>query len=295
MAIVVLGSANMDLVVRQERLPLPGETIFGRSFSTVPGGKGLNQAIASARLGGDVEFVGSVGSDEYGARLRRALEIDGVRTTHVGLSDLPTGTAHISVTDTGENSIVVVRGANTSVTTLNDLQRELIRSSDFLVTQFELPLPIVEEALEVAHSAGVFTVLTPAPVQAFPESMLRLVDLIVLNELEALEITGCQSPERAGRILSADGHSALITLGASGCLVTRDAQILGFLPARKVKSVDTTAAGDTFVGALVTRIAAGDQLLIAAEWATIAASISVTRNGASSSMPRLDEVRSLLK
>ena len=217
--IAVLGSANMDLVVRQPRLPKPGETMFGTDFSTVPGGKGLNQAVAAARIGGSVEFLGAVGNDSYGTQLRELLTSEGLGISGLATASAPTGTAHISVVDSGENSIVVVSGANLSVTALTDEQRATIAASAFLVMQCELPLSVLVEAIAVAKEAGVFTVLTPAPVMPLPDGFLASVDLVVPNQIETIELTGEADPVRAAEVLSAHQTWAIVTLGSEGSVV----------------------------------------------------------------------------
>jgi ribokinase len=304
--IAVLGSANMDLVVRQPRLPEPGETMFGSGFSTVPGGKGLNQAVAAARQGGTVDFIGAVGGDAYGLELRNLIDTERIGATGLAETDAATGTAHISVLDSGENSIVVVSAANAGVTELNADQESTIRQARFLVMQCELPVPALTAGIEIARANGVFTVLTPAPVVALPDGFLDSVDLVVPNQGEAAELTGQADPVRAAELLSADGTWAIVTLGAEGCVVAFDGTALGLAPARPVTPVDTTAAGDTFVGALVARLAAAElstpvsagiteeRMIDAVRWATVASSISVTRPGATSSMPALAEVAAIL-
>ena len=301
--IAVLGSANMDLVVRQARLPQPGETMFGADFSTVPGGKGLNQAVAAARLGADVTFLGAVGADAYGTQLRALLATEGIRSTELATADAPTGTAHISVVDSGENSIVVVSGANATVTTLSVEQRAIVADSAFLVMQCELPVSVLVEGIRVARAAGVFTVLTPAPVVPLPAGFLASVDLVVPNQIEAAELTGESDPVRAAEVLSAGQTWAIVTLGSKGSVVAFDGEALGLAPARPVTAVDTTAAGDTFVGALVARLAVDsvhgtavtpDQMIEAVRYATVASSIAVTRAGATSSMPVSAEVAAIL-
>jgi ribokinase len=305
--IAVLGSANMDLVVRQPRLPQPGETMFGSGFGTVPGGKGLNQAVAAARQGAPVDFVGAVGDDAYGRELRGVLVTETIGAHGLVDAAAPTGTAHISVLDSGENAIVVVSGANATVTSLDAAQDATIRQAAFLVMQCELPVAALEAGIAVARANGVFTVLTPAPVVALPAGFLESVDLIVPNQIEAAELTGETDPVRAAELLSAGTTWAIVTLGAEGCVVAFDGTVLGLAPARPVTAVDTTAAGDTFVGALVARLAAAElpdvltaadiseqRMIDAVRWATVASSISVTRAGATSSMPDLAEVAAIL-
>lgn len=292
--IVVLGSANLDLVVRQPRLPLPGETIFGSDFFTVPGGKGLNQAVAAARAGAEVAFLGAVGADDFGHRLRAQLLADGIDDTGLAETDAPTGTAHIAVVDGGENSIVVVPGANAAVTGLGEVDRELIAGADTLVMQLERPLPLVAEALAFARASGVRTVLTPAPVQMLADETLALVDLLVPNALEARELAGLDDEVEAARALSRAAATVVMTRGARGALVARGGEIVLEVSAHPVEAVDTTAAGDTFVGVLAARRGAGDALEAALHAAGVAASISVTRPGASSSMPTWDEIAAAL-
>ena len=304
--IAVVGSANMDLVVRQPRLPKPGETMFGSGFSTVPGGKGLNQAVAAARQGGAVDFIGAIGADAYGRDLRDLVAGEGIGAAGLAEALAPTGTAHISVVDSGENSIVVVSGANATVTALTAAQESTIQQASFLVMQCELPVQALEAGITIAQANGVFTVLTPAPVVSLPAGFLASVDLVVPNQIEAAELTGESDPVRAAEVLSAGRTWAIVTLGAEGCVVAYDGTVLGLAPARPVRAVDTTAAGDTFVGALVARLASADlvagvrggiseeRMIDAVRWATVASSISVTRHGATSSMPSLAEVAAIL-
>ncbi len=309
----------MDLVVRQPRLPRPGETMFGSGFSAVPSGTGLNQAVAAARLGAAVDFLGMVGADLHGEQVRGVLASEGIRAEGLGSSSLPTGTAHISVVDSSENSIVVVSGANAALTTLSQVQLDTIGSAAFLVLQCELPVAVLTEGLGAARTAGVFTVLTPAPLVALPDGFLDQVDLVVPNQLEAAELTGENDPVRAAEVLSAGRTWAILTLGAEGSVVAFDGAVLGLAPARPVRAVDGGGAGDTFVGALVARLAtavprgraaraepspaadAADaagiteaEMIDAVRWATVAASVSVTRPGTIPAMPTLAEVTAIL-
>jgi ribokinase len=293
-AIVVLGSANLDLVVRQPRLPRPGETMFGTGFSTVPGGKGLNQAVAAARAGGDVGFLGAVGSDAFGEQLRRCLRDDGIDTDGLEEVDAPTGTAHISVLDGGENAIVVVSGANAAITALDDAGQRRIEQARYLVAQFERPIELISEAFVVARGLGIQTVLTPAPVAAVDAGLLQLVDILIPNAQEACELAGLADETEAAVALSRSAGIVVMTRGGRGALVAREGAVVADVPAREVEAVDTTGAGDTFAGVLVARLAAGDQLDAALDAATAAASISVTRPGATTSMPTWDEIAAVL-
>lgn len=292
--IVVLGSANMDLVVRQPRLPEPGETMFGSSFSTVPGGKGLNQAIAAARVGGSVAFLGAVGGDAFGRELRETLQAAGVDTDGIALVERPTGTAHISVLDGGENAIVVVPDANGVELPLDDVQRAAIRAARYLVVQFERPLPLVAEAVAFARSVGVTTVVTPAPVLPLSEDFLDAVDILVPNAGEARELAGLDDETDAARALSKRAGTVVMTRGARGALVARGGEIVEEVQPYAVTPVDTTGAGDTFTGVLVARLAAGASEPEALRAAAVAAAIATTRAGASTSMPTWDEVEPLL-
>lgn len=292
--VLVLGSANMDLVVRQPRLPRPGETIAGSSFTTVPGGKGLNQAVAAARAGADVGFLGAVGTDPFGERLRDTLRGEGIDIAGLVEVGEPSGIAAISVVDGGENSIVVVAGANDAIAELDAASRELIAGARFLVAQLERPLPLVREAFALARSAGVTTVLTPAPVVGLPDGLLELVDVLVPNAAEACELAGLDDATAAARALSESAGMVVMTRGAEGALVAVGGRVVAEVPARRVVAVDTTGAGDTFVGVLVAALASGESLDAALHRATAAASISVTRPGATTSMPSRAEIDALL-
>jgi len=294
-AIVVLGSANMDLVVRQPRLPHPGETMFGSSFDTVPGGKGLNQAVAAARAGGDVGFLGAVGRDAFGDALRRCLQDDGVDTHGLANVDAPTGTAHISVLDGGENAIVVVSGANAAISSLDAASQKRVEGARYLVAQFERPIELITEAFVVARGMGITTVLTPAPVQKVDHALLQLVDVLIPNAQEACDLTGVADETEAALALSQITDGLIVmTRGSRGALVARDGEVVQEVAPRTVEPVDTTAAGDTFAGVLVALLAEGAPLEDALRAATVAASISVTRPGASTSMPTRDEIDAVL-
>jgi ribokinase len=288
--IVVLGSANMDLVVRQPRLPEPGETMFGSSFTTVPGGKGLNQAIAAARVGGDVAFLGAVGGDAFGRELRETLAAAGVDTDAIALVEPPTRTAHIAVHDGGENAIVVVPDANGVELPLDEVQCEAIRAARYLVVQFERPLPLVAAAVAFARSVGVTTVVTPAPVLPLAEGFLEQVDILVPNAAEACALAGIDDEADAARALSEQVGTVVVTRGARGALVARGGDIVAEVAAHPVTPVDTTGAGDTFTGVLVARLAAGDAESEALRAASVAAALATTRAGASTSMPSWAEV-----
>lgn len=289
--IVVLGSTNMDLVAYVARAPRRGETVTGREFRTCPGGKGANQAIAAARAGATVSMIGAVGSDAYGGQLRAALDQSGVETDLLRTtSDAPTGTAHIVVDDEGDNAIVVIPGANATLTALSSGDEALIASADALLLQLEVPLDGVRAAAEAARRHGVRTVLTPAPAKPLPPELLAAVDLLVPNEHEAAALTGIPEPRAAAQALLSQVPEVVVTLGAAGSLYAgRDAEPLT-VAAPQVTAVDTTGAGDTFVGALAVALCEGKSAAQALSWASTAASLSVRRPGASASMPYRTEI-----
>lgn len=292
-SIAVLGSANMDLVVRHARRPEPGETIFGTGFSTGPGGKGLNQAVAAARAGAEVAFIGAVGGDEFGMRLRAFLDAEDIDTSRLRTVDDATGIAQINVTDDGENTIVVVPGAN-AVAELSADDRAAVAASSHLVVQLERPTALLLEAFRFAKANAVTTVLTPAPVQPELDELLALSDVVIPNEGEAMLITGAADAESAAIALSATVPTVVVTLGARGSLVASGGEIVRRVAPRIVDAVDTTGAGDTFVGVLIAGLAGGRPLEDALEAATVAASLSVGRAGAAQSMPREAEIRAAL-
>lgn len=291
--IVVLGSANMDLVTRQPRLPEPGETMTGSDFSTGAGGKGLNQAVAARRAGAEVAFAGAVGDDGFGRELRAFLEGERIATDALRTSAAPTGIAQVSVLDGGENSIVIVAGAN-GEEELTDGDRALIASAAALVVQLERPLALVERALAAGRQAAALTVLTPAPVDAEAARLLPLVDILVPNESEALALSGASDVEGAARRLSAEAGTVIVTRGPKGALIARGGDIVAAVAAREVEAVDTTGAGDTFVGVLVAWLTRGEPLEAAVEAATAAAAIAVTRPGAAPAMPTREEIDAAL-
>jgi ribokinase len=291
--IVVLGSVNMDLVLRCERLPLPGETVHGSSFQRWPGGKGANQAVAAARLGAPVRFIGCVGDDDFGLEASAALRAEGVDIT--GLSTLTgatTGVAMITVDAAGRNAIVLSGGANDAVSARQvDAAADTVRSAALLVCQLEVPLAAVERAVALAHEAGVPVLLNPAPAAALPASLLQRVSLLVPNESEAAWLEPrCTSPGAAAQQLRALGPATVVvTLGERGVQGADDTGTWSE-PAVQVTPHDTTGAGDTFVGALAVALTEGRALRDAVRFAQQAAALSVTRAGAMPSMPRRHEL-----
>ena len=289
---VVMGSANMDLVVQVERHPMPGETVFGDSLTSIAGGKGLNQAVACARAGGRVEFVGAVGSDEYGDQLLDVLRSEGIGVAGVRRVSGPTGTAHIRVDPAGQNSIVVVAGANAQVGP--EVTAAMPEGAGWLLTQLEVPLGAVQAALEWCRERQIKTVLTPAPVLPLDPELLGLVDLLVPNQFEACQLTGVNDAELAAAKLSELVTDVVVTLGAEGSVWASGGRVRHREPAREAQVVDTTAAGDTFLGVLVGRLSGGVEMPEAMRWAAAAAAIGVSRPGASASMPTMAEVIALL-
>ncbi|MFE2557468.1 ribokinase [Streptomyces sp. NPDC059352] len=293
-SIVVLGSMNMDLVAYVPRAPARGETVTGRAFRTVPGGKGANQAVAAARAGAEVAMIGAVGADDFGVRLRANLEHCSVDTDLLRTSEGPSGTAHIVVDDEGGNAIVVVPGANATVTSLSHGDEALIGTADALLLQLELPLSVVTEGAATARRLGVRTVLTPAPAQPLPPELLAATDLLVPNEHEAAALTGLTDPHAAALALLRDVPEVVITLGAAGSLYAARGGEPVTVPAPRVRAVDTTAAGDTFVGALAVALGEGRPVREALTWAQTAAALSVQREGASTSMPYRTEIEAAI-
>jgi ribokinase len=304
--IAIVGSVNMDLVFRTPRMPLPGETLIGHQFLQVPGGKGANQAVASSRMGGEVSLIARVGADALGQQLLRELVADGIDTRHVAaLPGVATGVAGILVADDGENSIVLASGANGHLTPGEvEAAGAAITEAQFLVCQLETPLASVERAMALARAAGVPVIFNPAPIQPLPDSLLASVDYLVLNEVEAGQLSGqpvqdVASAEVAARLLLERGvPQVLLTLGAQGVLLAtsdpaRGAQVQ-MVPAFVVPVVDTTAAGDTFVGSLAVALGQGKNLAQACRLAQAAAALSVGKLGAQSSIPQRIDVDAFL-
>ncbi|UED88710.1 ribokinase [Streptomyces profundus] len=283
----------MDLVAYVAAAPRRGETVSGREFRTVPGGKGANQAIAAARAGGSVTMIGAVGDDEFGPRLRATLNEARVDTVGLRTEPGPSGIAHIVVDDEGGNSIVVVPGANGTVTGLGEGDEQRIADADTLLMQLELPLEAVLAGARAARAHGARTVLTPAPACPLPDELLSLTDLLVPNEHEAAALTGHHEPLAAARAFLDVVPEVVITLGAAGSLyAARNAEPVS-VPAVAVRAVDSTAAGDTFVGALAVAVGEGWPMPRAMAWAAGAAALSVSRRGAASSMPHRAEIDAL--
>jgi ribokinase len=299
-AAVVVGSLNMDLVMRVQRPPLAGETLFGRGFSMAEGGKGGNQAVASARLGASVAMVGRVGADSFGAQLRAALQRDHVDVDHVrhAADGTPTGVAMIMVEESGENRIILAPGANLALTPADiDAASGLIAQAKLVVVQLEVPIPSVMHAILAAAHAGAGVLCNPAPAQDLPPEAWHHIDYLVPNETEASLLTGIAvadppSAAAAARVARARGvRHVLITLGAQGVFIA-DPQGERLLAARDVQAIDTTAAGDCFIGGLVAGLCETMSIDQAARLGIAAASLCVTRAGAQPSLPTRRECHS---
>jgi ribokinase len=299
--IVVVGSLNMDLVTRTARRPQRGETLLGESFGMFVGGKGMNQAIAAARQGAAVAMVGRVGGDDFGAQLRRTLEAEDIDARHV-VEDttISTGIATIVLDGEGDNSIIVVAGANGHVGPADVvLAAETIAAADVLMLQLEVPLDAALRAAELARDRGTRVMLNPAPAQPLPDALLGLVDVLTPNETETHILTGMAvdddaSAVRAAAALLARGvGAAVLTLGARGALLA-DGKRFAHVPGYRVQVVDTTAAGDAFCGALAVQLARGSSLEDAIRHANAAGALATTVLGAEPAMPRAEAVAQLV-
>lgn len=280
--VAVVGSANLDLVAGVDRIPRPGETLLGRSYAEFAGGKGLNQAVAAARAGAQVAFVGAVGGDEAGRRLRAVAEADGIDVDGLAVSTgLPTGRALITVAEGGENSIVVVPGANSTVA------GDTVPRAHVVAAQLEVPIAAVTAAFVRAHEQGATTLLNPAPAAPLPDELLAACDVVVPNEHEVDAIGGVDDLRRRGV------GTVVVTRGSAGLTVTDDAGT-ATIPAFAVTPIDTTGAGDAFCGALAARLAAGDEMRTALRWAAAAGALATTTAGAVPSLPHGGAVEELL-
>ena len=306
-AICVVGSLNMDLVVRAPHLPQPGETLSGGPFATYPGGKGANQAVAAARLGCAVSMVGRVGDDDFGSALRGGMDHEGIDVnyvvTHTGVAS---GIALITVQQDGQNTIVIAPGANGELTPNDvDAATETIVAARVLVLQLESPLPTVQRAAELAHAAGVPVLLNPAPAQPLPAELLRSVDYLVPNEHETtllLEHLVQGLPKelhfdtKIKMLRSIAGVKYVVaTLGSQGAALVGDDDQLHVVSPHAVTPIDATAAGDAFVGAFAVALAEGHSPTEALHWGNAAGAVAVTRAGAQPSLPTRDELQAMLR
>ena len=296
--VVVIGSLNMDLVTRAPRLPRGGETLIGQSFATVSGGKGANQAVAAARLGAQVSMVGCVGSDAYGEALRGALLAERIDCQAVSTVEDSSGVALIVVDDNSQNAIVIVAGANGALTPeVVDRFDNVLQTADVIICQLEVPDATVGHALKRGRELGKTVILNPAPAsRPLPADWYAAIDYLIPNESEASALSGLPvdslstAEAAATRLIAMGAGKVIITLGAQGSLFANGTRFEHF-PAPKVKAVDTTAAGDTFVGGFAAALAAGKSEAEAIRFGQVAAALSVTRAGAQPSIPTLSDVQ----
>ena len=291
--ILVVGSINMDLVISTSRLPVLGETIVGDGFETIPGGKGANQAVACAKLGGNVLFHGAVGNDAYANVLTKALTDVNIDISNVVTTDTNSGVAVITVCD-GNNHIILDGGANQAFTP-DKINADIFKDINILILQFEIPTESVLFAAKTAKTNGATVILNPAPIKEFDAQLLKYVDIIIPNESEAELLTGKKidsvehAKEALPELLNSGVKTAIITLGSNGCLYN-DGEDLIHVPAKKITPVDTTAAGDTFIGALSVCLSDGLSLDESIKFAVKASALTCTRKGASISIPSKQEV-----
>ncbi|MGS0682149.1 ribokinase [Shewanella sp. 125m-7] len=299
--LIVLGSVNADHVLQVSSFPRPGETLHGYNYQIIPGGKGANQAVAAARLGADTGFIACVGDDGFGKNIRHAFEQDGMEVSAVHMvANTPTGIAMIQVADSGENSICIAAAANNALTAdIVEQHKAKIAQAKYLLMQLETPLEGIELAASIAKAQHTQVILNPAPARSLPDTLLAMVDIITPNETEAEILTGIKvddadSAAQAANVLHDKGiATVMITLGSKGVYLSEQGEgkiIAGF----KVQVTDTTAAGDTFNGALVTAMLEGQTIDNAIVFAHASAAISVTRFGAQTSIPSRDEVEQFI-
>jgi len=300
--IIVVGSSNTDMIIQLDRIPRPGETILGGEFTSAAGGKGANQAVGAARAGGQVTFIARVGQDMFGDQAVAGFTKEGINADHVTRDpSRPSGVALIFVAKDGENSIAVAGGANGELSPADVKEAaNLFAGAGMLVMQLETPLVTVQAAADLAAKAGVRVILNPAPARAIPDQLLKKVSIITPNETEAELLTGIKvdseaaASNAADKLLARGVKTAIITLGSRGAFVAGDG-VGKLVPGFKVKAVDTTAAGDTFNGALAVALVEGKTLENSVRFANAAAAISVTRLGAQTSVPTRREIEELLK
>ena len=300
--IFVIGSLNMDLVVQTTRLPQAGETLAGSEFHLIPGGKGANQAVAASRSGANTHMIGCVGDDAFGEIMLESLRNASVDVNGVSqLNGISTGTATIIVEEGGENRIIIIPGANGRVTyDLVEQKWDLIARSDMVILQHEIPLTTIHQIIKNCQQQDIPVLLNPAPMYPIPKEILASLDTLVVNEAEAAALTGNSiksldtGKESARKIMKSGVKTVIITLGENGAILLDNN---GFIhhPGYKVPVVDTTAAGDTFVGGYATSITEGNSSTKALEYACAASAIAVTKLGAQTSIPSRDEVEIFLQ
>ena len=285
--ILVLGSSNTDMTIKAPRIPAPGETILGGDFKMGPGGKGANQAVAAARLGGNVSFICKVGNDVFGKKSIEGYETEGIDTSHILVSSKPSGVALIMVDDKGENCISVAPGANGDIT-VEDIEklRDVIEDADYVILQLEIPVESVMKAAEIASKAGAYVILNPAPACKLPEEIFQYISLVTPNQTEMALLTGIEGDitSTMKKMNSMGVKDIIMTLGSKGSALW-DGENIEIIPAKKVNAVDATAAGDTFCGALCVALSEGKSKREAIEFATKASALTVQKMGAQESIP----------
>ncbi len=298
--IVVVGSTNMDMVIKTDHIPVPGETVLSGSFFMNPGGKGANQAVAVARLGAEVTFISKLGNDVFGKQFAQLFSDEGIDTSFMlSDEDLPSGVALITVDQMGENSIVVASGANANLHS-NDIEDALgeIATASILLTQLEIPMEVVHFVVGFAASKGVKVIVNPAPANILSPELLRCIDILTPNKTEAgmlsgIKVTNIESAKKAAKAICARGvKNVVVTMGSLGAVICQEGKF-SVVESTKVKTIDTTAAGDVFNGALAVALSEGKTLEEAVQFACEAAALSVTRLGAQSSIPHRNELIAL--
>lgn len=294
--ILVIGSLNMDLVTQVKRTPLIGETVHGTGYKEISGGKGANQAVAIGRLGGQVAMVGKVGMDSFGDTLLDNLKVNSVNSQFVSpCADKATGLAMIMVNADGDNSIVVIPGSNGELK-VEDVSKEWFEGVDYVLAQLETPMETIEQAFKLAKEMNITTILNPAPARELSESLIANTDIFIPNETEFQMITGIKPEteedisEGTKRLYDKGIKEVIITLGKQGAYYLSHSGHRYKTSAYNVKAVDTTAAGDSFIGGLLTRLSIGDSIEDAMEYAMKVGALTVGRNGAQSSLPRAKDV-----
>lgn len=298
--IVVVGSANIDMVVRVDNIPRLGETVIGGEFIRARGGKGANQAVAAARLGAEVTFVTCLGRDEFGLSSASAYQAEGINTQYIKWEDtIPSGVALIMVNRSGENIIAVAPGANSLLSSFDILKaEEAFRNAQIVLLQLEVPLEAITKAIGLANKYQVKIILNPAPAMLLPEKILRSVDVLTPNENELNLLAGTDLGRDLSRIQDYTNHAGIntliVTISAEGALVFTD-RIAHHVPGFQVNAIDTVAAGDAFNGALAVALSRGDSLLDSVRYANAVGGISVTRIGAQPSLPTQIEVERFME
>jgi len=300
--IFVIGSSNTDMIIQLDRLPVPGETIIGGKFSTAPGGKGANQAVAAARAGGSITFLSRVGTDMFGEEAIKGFAKDGLDINYISRDmNEPSGVALIFIGENGENSIGVASGANAKILPENlENLSNMFSEGDILLMQLEIPVETIEYAATVASEKNVKIILNPAPAQHLSDELLKKISIITPNETEAEILTGVKvnnddDAQKAADILKKKGvDTVIITLGSRGAFVF-DNEFNGLVPSFKVKAVDTTAAGDVFNGAFTVALSEGKSVKDSVLFGNAAAALSVTKLGAQPSAPHREDIENMLK